>query len=237
MKGLTSIIMTSYDHTILLRKITSASLGSISKHTDPDDYELILVDNANNNIGLNTREHFIKIDKHIKNPENLGCSRGNNQGVEASDPTTKYLCFIHNDVFVSNNWLPRLRKYLEDGRWDIVYPHQGPTPRDMFVKWENMSFEERILERGTDDGGLILMTREAYNKTGGWDERFKYLWHDFAFRYQCAKAKLKETKFVAEAVITHIGGAVMVQDEKILDDAYKQESEIVNELTAKYKNL
>jgi len=235
MVGKTSIIVTAYDHSVLLRKITSTCLACVNKHTNPEEYELILVDNGPAEFWeLNTKEHLIKIDKHIKNNENLGCSKGNNQGAKIADPKSKYIAFLQSDVLVEENWLPRLRRYLETEDLDIVRPHQGPTPRDLYLKWENMSFEERLKERGNDDGGLILMTIESFKKTGGWDERFKYLWHDLGFRYRCSRAKLRE-KFAPEPVITHIGGAAAIADSNQLKKMYEIETRIVNKLREEYE--
>ncbi len=228
----TSIIVTAYDTTIISRKITSACLACVNKYTDQNDYELILVDNSPL-YDLNIREHFIQIDKRINNPENLGCSKANNQGVEISEG--KYLCFLHSDVFVSDNWLSKLKYYLEKGH-DVIYPHQGPTPRDLFLKWKSMPQKERYNERGTDDGGLILITREAFDKTGGWDERFKYLYHDYAFRFRMSKAQLN-IKYAAELIITHIGGVAAIQDQDKLREMYALEAPIQQGLETEFKNL
>jgi len=228
----TSIILTTYDSTPLMRKITSACIASINKYTD--DYELIVVDNKPVEVGFNEREHLVKIDKHVINEENVGCSAGNNQGAALADPESKYICFIQSDVFVSDGWLPKLQRYLEDN--DVVLPHQGPIKREEYVKWRDMTFEEVNKEQGNDDGGLILMTMEAWKKTEGWNENLKYLWHDLGFKFNMAKAKLTMKK-AAEPVIIHIGGAAAIVDPEALKQMYTDENDYANEVIHKSKQL
>ena len=60
--------MAACDENFFMRQITSTSLGNISKYTDREDYEMILVDNNNQGRGqstLNDRNNIILIDKYI----------------------------------------------------------------------------------------------------------------------------------------------------------------------------
>ena len=194
----TTIIMTAFDFDDVHRLLTVATLGNIQKYTDTDDYELILMDICPK-CDMNTRHHTTRIDKHIKMTEDVGVSVARNLGAKEADPNSKYFCFIDNDVFVWEGWLPKLRSYLESGKWDAVWPHQGPATRE-FVK------ESYIKEgAGNDDAGCILITREKFEEIGGWDENFGSFLHDLGFRNKMSKVGVR-IMCTNQVIITHPGG-------------------------------
>lgn len=219
----TSIVMVAHDVSATHRYITSAALGNIQKYTDREDYELIFVDDQTTGArtdNLNARYHTIDIDKTIEVKEDIGISACRNLGVEKSDPLTKYLCFIDNDMFIWEGWLPKLRSYLESGNWDAIYPHQGATTRE-FVK---KSYEKE--GRGNDDAGLILITREAFEKTGGWDEKFKSVYHDLAFRKRISRAGLR-IWCTNQVIVTHLSGVTTFFSSKF-NKNYSEEGDILH---------
>mgnify|MGYP001584285147 CR=1 FL=1 len=205
----TSIIVTAYDETALHRRITSACLGNINRFTNRDEYELILVDqNATNNktrwMDLNTRHHFIDIDKHIKLDNGIGQSAAFNLGYKNSNPDYGNIIFIHNDVLVNEGWLSILRSCIEGKENAIIMPHQGPSNREHILQM----YSEKE-PRGNDDAGLIMMSKETFKKTGGWDERFSIVCQAAAFytrfpnSYSCT----------GKCLITHITAINMYDDE------------------------
>jgi GT2 family glycosyltransferase len=222
--------MTAYDKDGAMRLVTSAVLGNIQKYTDRNDYELIFIDDktASSVEDLNERYHNISIDKRINVTEDIGISACRNLGAKKSDPMTKYFCFIDNDVFVWEGWLPKLRSYLESGKWDAIYPHQGSTTRE-FVK-ESYKKEGR----GNDDAGLILITREAFELTEGWDENFESVYHDLAFRKRMAAAGLSAW-CTNQVLITHLGGATTFNSLKF-NEKYQREGDILHGRNKKNKN-
>jgi glycosyltransferase involved in cell wall biosynthesis len=210
-----SIIVVAWDTNRIQRQITSTCLGNISKFTDKEDYELIFIDQQCDK-NLDERHNVINIDKHIILKENIGCSAAMNRGYKESSPECKYICFMHNDVFVPNNWLPTLMELVK--RDDcIVMPTQGRLSRE-YVKEE----EEDL--KAWDDAGLIIMSKDNFIKSGGWDERFKTIYQDAIFRYRLPK------KYVAtnKVIITHIGAVGYYHDEQFENEAYDREGEIYN---------
>lgn len=194
----TSIIMTAFDFDCTHRLITVGALGNIQKYTDTDDYELILMDICPK-CDMNTRHHTIRIDKHIKMSEDVGISKARNLGAKEADPSSEYFCFIDNDVFVYEGWLRKLRSYIESGRCDAVWPHQGPTSREFVL-------ESYIKEgQGNDDAGCILITRKKFEETGGWDEDFVSFYHDKGFRDRMGKVGVR-IMCTNQVIITHLGG-------------------------------
>lgn len=214
----TSIIVVSYDTTRLQRWITSACLGNIARYTNRDEYELIYVEQRGLNYDLNRRHHCIDINKHIVIEGNLGASAASNRG--AKEATGDYLCFLHNDVLVWEGWLPALRKVLDTGNVGIVYPHQGPSPREQILEFYNAENPS-----GNNDAGLTMMTREAFERTGGWDERFKTIYMDLAFRRRFQDAVFT----TAKCLITHICcGTLWAWTEGEEQAAYQAEGPIIN---------
>lgn len=203
---MTSIIMVAFDKTDKDRQITAACLGNIEKYTDPNEYELILIDQEP--IGTFEPErdrlpsgqfHFSTIDKYIVLDKNIGLSAANNLG--ASKAIGEYICFIHNDVFVPPNWLPRLKYLLDNGAGGIIAPHQGIADYE-FYKWSSLPIEE-VSKKGNYDAGLLLMTMEDFNKSGKWDEDFWAVYPGHVFvDYRWRSAGLHCT---AGVTITHLG--------------------------------
>lgn len=191
--------MVSYDRTPVHRNITSAALGNINMYTDKEDYELILIENEP--LGdLNRKYQLFTLDHHIIKDKDIGISASRNLGAKIADKESEYFCFIDNDVFVWEGWLQKLRSYIESGEWDAMWPHQCSTTRE-FVK---RSYKEE--ERGNDDAGLILITREAFEKTGGWDKRFFSVYHEAAFRKKMSEAEIR-VGCTNQVIITHLNGA------------------------------
>ena len=166
----TSIIVVSYDTTRLQRKITSACLANIQKYTNRDEYELIHIDQSDVRhkrkltAEIDTKHHIIDMDKHIE-MKHIGVSAANNLGYKKSSDDCEYIVFMHNDVFVPDDWLKHLREAIEDGS-KVVQPHQGPATREFVIKARTEEVQ------ANSDAGLIMMSKETFKGTGGWDERF-----------------------------------------------------------------
>lgn len=214
---LTSIIVVAYDTTRLQRWITSACLGNIARFTNRDEYELIFVDQIPPSpaSGLNHRYHHIDIDKKIEIQGNIGGSAAFNLG--AKEAKGEYICFMHNDVLVHEGWLEALREPLKNG-YVISYPHQGASDREFIKK-----IYSGEITKGNDDAGITMITKEALMKTGGWDERFKTIYMDAAFRLRFPGASYCTPK----CFITHIGcGTLWAWDKDQEHDAYNEEAPI-----------
>jgi hypothetical protein len=182
-KPLTSIIFTSYDQTQVMRNITKTSLESICKYTDDEDYELIWVDTVpqgaeglwfnkaylDNVFKFGEREDRILIRQYLsemKDPGQYAC-----YNIGAKKAKGDYFCFFQNDVFVGEDWLTHLKYHLDKKLADAIVPDQSPRDR-AFVK-ESYATKYGEDNQGNRDAGLLLMTREIYDKVGGWDEAMR----------------------------------------------------------------
>jgi hypothetical protein len=133
---------------------------------------------------------------------------------------------MHNDVFVWEGWLSKLLYEIE-GRGDgVVMPHQGITTRENVLK----SYKER--GHGNDDAGMILMSRETFDKTGGWDERFKAIYQEVPFRSRFPRNFICADQYI----ITHIGcGTVYALTPEEENKAYEEEGNLFNKLRSEGK--
>lgn len=176
---------------------------------------------------LNERYNAFRLDKHIRFEENIGMSACMNRGYEASNQEYLYIVFMHNDVFVHEGWLSILKSYMT--RKDaVVMPAQGRLDRDFVKKSyikENTS--------SNDDAGMIIMTKETFEKTGGWDERFKQIYQDLAFRLRFPEKYICTNK----CIITHLGGGTMYASKQSEKEGYCIEAPFINSLCGNEEGL
>lgn len=190
-----SIILNCYDVDMVQRHQTMACLAAIRKFTEPS-YEIIVVDNE--------PVHRIRDEYHVLEPYTLietplkTVYESYNMGAAAA--TTDYFFFIQNDVYVHEKTLNRLMKYLQ--KWDVVFPQQIPISRED-VKEIYKTPTGRDTHIGGRDAGLLGITREAFEKSGGWDGRFHNLLGEAAFYSRIDNAGLSWTDRTT-AFITHI---------------------------------
>ncbi len=178
------------------------AIANVTKFTDTDEYEMIVVD-PKPKYPIRDDYKVLKIDEHLRIDKDPGYTGGMNLG--ASVAKGDYLVFIQNDVFVHEGWLPGLRQYLESGKYNVVWPDQVPRDR-AYVKatYDRGPFEPESLVAGRD-AGLIMMTKDIFDKSGGWDPELGLLAEkDFYQRLSNAGAHWTDTNKV---IITHIMAA------------------------------
>lgn len=196
-----SIIMTAYNPTHYLVEMTMAALANITRYTDTDLYELILMDCAPKH---NIRDDYgvLKIDLHVKLNTDPGYYAAMNEGAKLANGD--YLCFIENDMFVYENWLTDLCYYLDNNLLDAVIPDQFPRSRDRIKEYQNMTHEEALNAAGTEQG-LVLIRKESFKKIGGWKKKGAEMgWRRFYANLADNGVSLGNT---AKVIITHICGA------------------------------
>ena len=197
---MTSIIYCLFDFTRTLRHMSMASVAAIRRFTDDEDYELIIIDNVPK-YPFRDDYKVLNIDpeKFIVNKEDKGYYGSLNQGAKMAKGD--YLCFIQPDVIVHEGWLKNAVWYLENG-YDVVFPDQFPQTRDYIKRAYEMSFEEAT-KWGGREAGCNLMTREIFDKAGGWDDRLFNEYGEAAMYRRLDKAGARWTS-TCKSLITHI---------------------------------
>jgi hypothetical protein len=222
MKPEFTIILNSYNPTRVHLHTTMACLAAIRKFTEPP-YELMVVDNTPE---LPIRDDYgvLQPYKLIQNTENQTSSYSFHQGAQAA--TTDKLVFIQSDVFVHELTINKLVKYL--GRYDVAFPQQVPITREDVKQIYKIPDGEETHIGGRDEG-MIAITKEAYEKCGGWDVRFKNMLQGKAFFIRWDRAGLSWTDHT-NAFITHImAGTNLSKEHGFYNEEMAHDAKIIKE--------
>ena len=225
MPNLTSIIMTAYIQEPFQAHMTMASIANITRYTDPEDYELILMSDSEK---FPVRDDYkvLKIDRYERT-ENVSYTQAMNMGARLA--TGDYLCFIQNDIFVWEYWLDDLKEYFIRGLADCVIPDQCPRDRAFVKKAQQMDYEE-AMKFGSRDAGLLYITRDAFRRTHGWNEELTLLC-DTDFYQRMAKAGVRQID-TCKVMITHIMAATNLarlhRKPEEYDNMMRHDAEILN---------
>lgn len=216
-----SIVLNAYDTDKAQRHMTMACLAAIRKFTDKP-YEIIVVDNAKQ---WDIRDEYkvLNIDKLIEIPLHTVYESYN---IGAKEASSDKLMFIQSDVFVHERTLNKLRTYLDE--WDMAFPQQVPISRDDVEQiYQTKDGDQTHI--GARDAGLVAITREAFERAGGWDGRFRNLLGEKAFFQRCDNAGVTWTDHT-NAFITHIMAGNNLRK---ADDLYNDEMSFDAELGKK----
>jgi GT2 family glycosyltransferase len=195
-----SIIMTAHVQNRAQCHMTMASIANVTRYTDPKDYEFILVSNDEKHI---VRDDYkvLKIDKYLKT-EGLSYTQAMNFGFKEAKGDC--IVFMQNDVFVWDNWLTKLKSYLDLDWTDCIFPDQCPRDYAFVTKAMGMDFKE-AMQFGSRDEGLFMIKRDSFIKTGGFDENLSILaMKDFYSRLATAGVRINDT---CKVMISHIMAA------------------------------
>jgi GT2 family glycosyltransferase len=190
-KNETSIIVLSHNAV----DITKEFIKTLYNHTDPNKFNLIMIDNASSDGAVEFLSDYLKDLNNsilISNSENLGVIGGRNQGYNISselDDKSKYILFIDNDQFVKEGWLEHHISVLERG-YDIVGVEAWQMSKTflpiLHIQKLNCYFNY------VGCGGMIVK-KEVFEKIGILDERFNPCYFedpDFVFRSYDAGFKI-----------------------------------------------
>jgi GT2 family glycosyltransferase len=209
-----SIILNTYSPSKWQRHMDMACLAAIRKFTDPE-YEIIVVDNEPK---FPIRDDYGVLEpyKLIVNKKNRNVYQSYNQG--AKEARGEYLVFIQNDVFCNERTINKLCEYLKV--FDVAYPQQIELSREK-IKEIYATEDGELTSGGWRDAGMLAITREAFDKTGGWDERYHNLLGEKAFYSRIDEMGLSWIS-QTNAIITHIMAANNLSKP---DELYKKEME------------
>lgn len=212
-----SIIVTCWNQKRPQDHISMLCLDHVRRYTDPpyqlivvdpvpvlpirDDYKTLRLENDPDTMWLKP-----KIDPGYTGAMNVG----------ASHATGDILVFLQNDVFVPEGWLPNMRWYIDHGLADCVIPDQCPRDREFVKNAQKMTMEEGM-KYGSRDAGCLMITKEAFAKTGGWNEELSLLAEkDFYDRMGKAGVRQIDT---CKVMISHIMAAT---NRRLLEEDYAE---------------
>jgi GT2 family glycosyltransferase len=189
-----SIILNSFSPLKSQRHMDMACVAAIRKFTDPP-YEIIIIDNDQSH---RFRDDYGVLAPYtlVENKENKNVYASYNQGAKLAKGDV--LMFIQNDVYVHERTINKLAVYLKD--YDVAFPQQIELSREQ-VKHIYDTPDGEQTDFGMRDAGLLAITREAFDKVGGWDERFHNLLGEAAFYKKINGLRWTDR---TNAIITHI---------------------------------
>ena len=220
--SIVSIVIVNYND----RRRLLECLASVRRDPGAAEYEILVVDNASTDGSPEAVCGEFPGVRLIVNPENVGFSKANNQGVAQSRGA--FLFFLNTDTLVPPGAIAAL---LERLRSDPSAGAAGPAlvhgPGDYQVSFGNrvgyaaQIFQKFVLnprykralrkrrperEVGWLSAACLLCRREAFERAGGFDERFFLYFEDIDLCFRIRKAGWK-LLFVPAVEVKHEGGA------------------------------
>lgn len=214
-----SIIIVNYNNPHLISRCLETILSSALSFS----YEIIIVDNASTELPKIPKS---KIPIHlIRNTENVGFGRANNQAVKQAKG--EFLLFLNTDTEVLDNAIEKLVAFARDKTATIIGPkllnsNRSPQPSCgpfytlpvtfamLFLKGDQLGLTRyspnEVKEVDWVSGACLCIKKEDFEKIGGFDESiFMYMDEiDFCFR---AKKNQTRVVFFPGAEFVHIGAA------------------------------
>ena len=190
-------------------------LGSIFKNTKDLNYEIIVVDNGSTdgsveeiqNLKSKIQSYNAKF-KIIKNKQNLGFAKANNQGIKIAKG--KYILLLNSDTKIVDNALKRLVDFAKTKQnWGVLGPRllnkdgslQPSVGRFFTLPWAILwlATGDRFLysspAKGVEVdwvmGAAFLVNREAIEKAGLLDENFFMYMEEMEWCWRIKKAGLQ----------------------------------------------
>jgi len=181
-------------------------LPALNQYTHPDQYELIMIDNASTDQSVS----YLKQNKYdlpmvlIENDQNLSFSAANNQA--AAIARGEYLLLLNNDVIPAQNWLDQLLKPFKEMKniasvgAKLIYPDKKGFKNSGLVQHAGITFvyEGEVIRpynlgngytidhpvvnksqpRPALTAACLLVHKEKYLEVGGLDENYQYGFED-----------------------------------------------------------
>lgn len=219
-----SIILNSYSPLKSQRHSDIACVADLRRFTDAE-IEIIIIDNDQTH---RFRDDYGVLAPYmlVENKDNKNVYASYNQG--ASYAKGDILMFIQNDVFVHERAVDKLAVYLEE--YDVAYPQQIELSREQVQHLYGLP-DGKEANFGWRDAGLLAITREAFDKTGGWDSRYHNMLGEKAYYSRIDEAGLSWTA-QTNAIVTHIkAGTNLAKPERLYNRQMEHDAEIIKELT------
>lgn len=205
-------------------KVISEFLESLRAQTY-DNYILYIVDNNSSDDTLQKIEKYLNDSRItvIKNADNVGVAKGNNQGVAAAiKDGCQSILLINNDTEFESSLIEKLVDGLSRFNCDLIVPkmlyHDNPNiiwcAGGHFSPWK--AYLHITEGEGEEDKGqydvprqincaptcCMLITIRAFESIGMMDEKYFVYYDDTDFCLRALKAGFK-MYFLPSAILTH----------------------------------
>jgi GT2 family glycosyltransferase len=180
----------------------------------PPSPQTVVIDNASADESLQLAKACGSFAIFIENSSNRGFAAAVNQGFVAT--STPYVLLLNPDVRVTPGSIGLLEAVLDGNpRAGAVggYVNEKYLPRPLATPWtvvrENLGIPVAALnavEVGQAAAAALLVRREAYNATHGFDEAFYPAWYEDVDFCRSLRDHGWEVRFAREADFLHEGG-------------------------------
>ena len=219
-------------------ELTEACIRAIENQTDPDLYELVVVDNASTDGTPNFCAQLNDDIVVVRNEVNLGFAAACNQGADIA--TGRNLLFLNNDTEVHAGWLEPLLSHMEDPSVGAVgskllFPdgtiqHCGVVMVRSAAKADDFTPVHWLYGAPADTAeanvvrdyqvvtaASVLVRRSTFFELGKFDEGF---WNGYEDVDLCLKIKDRGERIIYEpaSVITHFESASGPERFRRVDD-------------------
>lgn len=227
-----SIIILNYN----TRQLTMDCLQSVYASTTSYSYEVILIDNNSSDDSIAHFERNYPVARLIKNSENVGFARANNQGIHIAQG--RYILLLNSDTVVQSDTFDIMLKFMDehpkvgsagckivlpDGSLDKACRRGFPTPSASFYYAfgiaklfpDNPRFNQYQLGYLDPDdtyevdclmGAFMLVRKEVIGQVGVLDETFFMYGEDIDWCYRIKQAGW-QIYYVPQTSIIHYKGA------------------------------
>ena len=179
-----SVIVVTYNNL----ELTKACLASLDEHTNHDNLEIIVVDNASADGSPEFLREWAASGQNRKlilNDDNRGFAAGNNQGLAIA--SGDFLVLLNNDTYVTPGWVRTLYRHMQrNPRIGILGPVTNNIGNEAKIQINYKSMDEMLIESGkytrsrigkvqglhTAAFFCVMFTRETYERIGPLDEAF-----------------------------------------------------------------
>lgn len=209
------------------RELLRNCLESVFENTSGVNYEVIVVDNSSTDGSVEMVERTFPCVKLIRNDENLGFAKGNNQGFAASKGT--YILALNSDTVVQDNAILATARFMDehpeagavgcrtvhpDGSLQLTYERFPTILTEIFYTtplsrlFPHNVAEDRdgYLDVNWVQGSFLMLRRAALEEVGMFDEMFSPAYSeetDLCYRLKQAGLRVY---YYPDATIVHLRG-------------------------------
>jgi N-acetylglucosaminyl-diphospho-decaprenol L-rhamnosyltransferase len=214
------------------RELLRRCLASLYARPQGVRFEVVVVDNASTDGAADMVAREFPQAVLVRNPENLGFSRGNNQAAVLA--RGRYLFFLNNDTELRPNTLREFVEFSDrhpgvgmvgpklrgaDGECQIAYrtrPTLGALLhrvallrwtrlfRGSYYRYRRATFEpDGVRVVETLMGAAVFLPREVFEQSGRWDERYHFGGEDLDLSTQVGRRH--QVVYFSRVEVLHYG--------------------------------